>query len=177
MGLFDKGEARPFEKSGLTLDPVNPNKGTKRGVELLETSVERYGAGRSILATADDVVIAGNKTAEVCAEKGIPFRVVETDGRELIVVKRRDLKSSEPQAKELAIADNRTSEVGLEWDGIILDAYRVDGSVDLGAFFFDEEINRILGNNPPDDDNGGGGGAAGSEAMATCPKCGHEFKP
>jgi hypothetical protein len=181
MALFQKREAyrdarplrsQPFPETGLTFDPVNPNKGTKRGLDLLETSIERYGAGRSAVSTGDDVIIAGNKSAQVAAEKGIPFRVIETDGTEFVVVKRRDLQSGDPRAKELAIADNRTSEVGVEWDGVILDAYRVDGSVDLGAFFFDEEIDRILGNKADKKHVS----FDARDGKLTCPKCGFSFE-
>jgi hypothetical protein len=34
----------------LTQDPNNANLGTERGASLLETSLSKYGAGRSILA-------------------------------------------------------------------------------------------------------------------------------
>jgi hypothetical protein len=172
-----RDKSRPFEKSGLQFDPHNANKGTERGLGLLEKSVERYGAGRSILATGDDVILAGNKTAQIAAEKGIPFRVVETDGRELIVVKRKDLVASDPRARELAIADNRIAEIDLDWDGAELQVAKADG-VDVGAFFFDEELERLMGR--ADDDGGGseeGAEGNGGETAVTCPACGHEFRP
>lgn len=170
MALFGKHESRRFEDSGLTLDPKNANQGTKRGLDLLEESVENYGAARSIVSTADDVVIIGNKTAQVAAEKGIPFRVVETDGRELLVVKRRDLQYADPRAKELAIADNRVAEVDLSWDGDILAGFKAEG-INVGAFFFDEELDRLT-------DGDGGGGAPPDDvepAELKCPKCGFEW--
>lgn len=70
----------------LTPDPANVNKGSERGHFQLDWSISELGAGRSILADADGVVLAGNKTLEVAADHGLPVRVVETDGKELVVV-------------------------------------------------------------------------------------------
>ena len=39
----------------LTPDPSNANRGTERGSALLETSIERYGLGRSIVADRNGV--------------------------------------------------------------------------------------------------------------------------
>lgn len=83
----------------ITPDPNNANKGTQRGRGLLEKSLRQYGAGRSVLADKNGMLIAGNKTAEVAQELVIPYRVVETDGHELIVVQRNDL--------DLAFCDGR----------------------------------------------------------------------
>ena len=75
---------------------------------LLASSLREYGAGRAVLTDRDGVLIAGNKTFEVAQRLGIPTRVIETDGQELVVVRRRDLHlASDPKARALAIADNR----------------------------------------------------------------------
>ena len=76
----------------LHIDPRNANLGTERGRALLETSLREYGAGRAVLADRDGVLIAGNKTFEMARRLGIPTRLVETDGRELVVVRRQDLR-------------------------------------------------------------------------------------
>jgi hypothetical protein len=55
----------------LLLDEKNANKGTKRGRELLEASLEKYGAGRSVVVDRHDRVIAGNKTVEAARTSGI----------------------------------------------------------------------------------------------------------
>src|SRR5438128_2555566 len=94
----------------LRSDPTNANRGTDRGRALLEHSLRGVGLGRSIVAAADNVVIAGNKTLAVAQRLNLPVRVVDTDGGELVVVRRRDLKrASDLRAKELAVLDNRTS--------------------------------------------------------------------
>src|SRR6185437_7385022 len=51
----------------------------------------------------------------------------------------------DPKARELAIADNRTAELGLEWDGPVLKDLAAD--LDLKPYFTDEELKELL---PPD---------------------------
>ena len=94
----------------LQPDPANANRGTKRGLGLLDNSLRQYGAGRSILADKNGTVIAGNKTLERAADIGLSVRVVESDGTELIVVQRTDLDIDSKQGREMAYADNRTAE-------------------------------------------------------------------
>ena len=132
----------------LHIDPRNANLGTERGRALLESSLREYGAGRAVLADRDGVLIAGNKTFEVARRLGIPTRLVETDGRELVVVRRQDLQlASDPRAQALAIADNRVGELDLAWDPEILAALKADG-VELDTFWTDEEFAALLGEQP-----------------------------
>src|SRR5438552_2935987 len=98
----------------LTPDPRNPNRGSERGGAMVEESLRRYGAGRSILVDKRGNIIAGNHVAEVAADIGLDDCIlVPTDGRKLVVVQRTDLDIDSPAGRALAIADNRTSEVGL----------------------------------------------------------------
>lgn len=128
----------------ITTDPRNANRGTARGRALLESSLRAYGAGRSVLADKHGVLIAGNKTAEVALDLGLPTRVIETDGRELVVVRRTDLDlSSDPAAVELGLADNRVGEVSLEWDGEALAGLIADGA-DAARFWRPEELNALM---------------------------------
>lgn len=144
----------------LKPDPNNANKGTQRGLGMVERSLEQYGAGRSILASADDVILAGNKTYDRAMELGIPVRIIESDGHELVVVKRTDLQYADPRAKELAIADNRASETGLSWDTDMLQALAADG-VKLDDFWYEGELADLL--DQQFDGEGGGDGAGEPE--------------
>ena len=138
-------ETRVRSNEDLQIDPRNANRGTPRGRALLESSLREYGAGRAVLTDRDGVLIAGNKTFEVAQRLGIPTRVIETDGQELVVVRRRDLRlASDPQARALAIADNRVGELDLDWDPAILQQLQADG-LDLGLFWTTEEFERLLG--------------------------------
>src|SRR5579871_2460837 len=101
----------------LTPDGANANRGTERGRGMLEQSIRQYGAGRSIVADREGRVIAGNKTLTAAAKMRLPVRVVETDGSELVVVQRQDLDlEQDAAARELAYADNRTTQIDLAWD-------------------------------------------------------------
>jgi hypothetical protein len=105
-------------EAGLQPDRENANEGTQRGRGLLEKSLRQLGAGRSILTDKDGNVIAGNKTLESAADIDLPVRIVETDGNELVVVKRTDLdlySETDKRARQLAYADNKIAEVDLAW--------------------------------------------------------------
>lgn len=52
----------------LQPDSRNANRGTQRGRGLVETSLQKYGAGRSVLVDRNGVLIAGNKTTEAAAD-------------------------------------------------------------------------------------------------------------
>ncbi len=117
--------------SELTPDNLNANKGTQRGAGMLEKSLRDYGAGRSVLVDKAGRIIAGNKTIEAAGAIGLDDAiVVETDGTQIIVVKRTDLDLDSPQGRGLAIADNRVAEVGLEWDMEALE--KIGEELDLG---------------------------------------------
>lgn len=123
----------------LVLDPRNANKGTARGIALLERSLEEVGAGRGPVVDAEGIALAGNKTIEAWKKKGGRVRVIPTDGTELVIVQRTDLSLARAprKARELAYLDNRTGELGLAWDPGIVEADRQAGIVEfeeLGIF-------------------------------------------
>lgn len=141
----------------IQLDDGNANAGTIEGHEMLEKSIKTYGAGRSILIDAHGRVIAGNKTTEAALSLGLEnVIIVETDGTELVAVKRTDLDlaGDDPTARLLAYADNRTSEINLLWDGeqVKLD---LDAGLDLSDLFEQSDLDLIL---PGEDEDGGDGG-------------------
>lgn len=130
--------------SELIFDDHNANKGTSRGRGMLEKSLSKYGAGRSILIDKNNRIIAGNKTAECAVEIQMNnVRVIETDGSEIIAVKRTDLDLiTDHAARELAFADNRVAQVDLEWVPEKIAQAQIDG-IDLSDFFSQNEIDGI----------------------------------
>ena len=139
----------------LGADPGNANKGTDKGRAAVAQSLVECGAGRSILADRDGVVIAGNKTLEAARKLGLPIRVVESTGEELVIVRRTDLDlSADEKARRLAYLDNRAGQVGLDWDAEQMLEDLQEG-VDLSDIFEDDEIKRLLDSvatgNPADD--------------------------
>jgi hypothetical protein len=136
--------------SDLQPDGRNANAGTPRGRAMVEESLRRYGAGRSILVDKSGRIIAGNHVAEVAADIGLDeIVVVPSDGRKLVVVQRTDLDLDDPAARALAIADNRTSEIGLAWDAGVLAELAADEAVDLSALFSPVELADLLGADAP----------------------------
>lgn len=124
----------------LTPDTRNANKGTARGRKLVRESLKRYGAGRSILLDKHGAIIAGNKTAEAAGAVGMEdVQIVKSDGSRLVAVQRTDLDINDKAARELAIADNRASEIGLEWDVEILKQFEHE-EVDLSPFWDEREL-------------------------------------
>lgn len=101
----------------LTPDGENFNKHTEFGQKLLEDSLRKFGAGRSILVDKDGNIIAGNSTAETAAAIGMDdVVVVQTDGKKLVVVQRTDLQLDSKEGRELALADNMTALKGIDID-------------------------------------------------------------
>jgi hypothetical protein len=122
----------------LIQDDRNLNKGTERGKELINTSVGRFGAGRSILIDKNNRIIAVNKTQEAAEALGIDdVIVIETDGKKLVAVKRTDIDLDSKEGREMALADNATVKVDLEWDTEELSAVAEDFGIDVEAWDVD----------------------------------------
>lgn len=131
----------------LKPDTTNANKGTHRGRAMLETSVRRYGAGRSILVDKHNKIIAGNKTVEAAEHAGVEeVIIVPSDGTQLVVVQRTDLDlDTDVEAKELGVVDNQAGAVGLSWDATNLQELERQG-VDMRQFFREPEWAKIVKN-------------------------------
>lgn len=127
-------------------DPMNANKGTERGQYMVDFSVAEVGAGRSIVASADDVIPIGNHALQAFADAGLQDVIeVETDGKTVVVVKRRDWATyDDPKARRAALLDNRASEVGLEWSAdVIADMLQEDHTV-FDGIFYDDELTALV---------------------------------
>lgn len=133
----------PFTE--ILQDEHNANRGTKRGGKVIRQSLKDYGAGRSVLLDKNNRLIAGNKTFGQASNgmsgiKGV--RIIETDGTELIAVKRIDLDlETDDKAKHLAVVDNRASELSLDWDKDVLKAMNID----LVPFWNEKEQAKMFG--------------------------------
>lgn len=101
----------------LIQDDKNFNKGTVRGQKLIEMSLAKFGAGRSVLLDKNNKLIAGNKTQENALKLGLEdVIVVETDGTKMVAVKRTDVDLDTKEGREMALADNRTSQENIDLD-------------------------------------------------------------
>lgn len=92
--------------SEIKLDPRNYRVHGDKNKELIKNSLKDLGAGRSIVLDNDNVVVAGNGVYEQAKQLGLKVRIIETDGTELVAIKRTDLQTEDEKRKLLAIADN-----------------------------------------------------------------------
>ena len=142
--------------TSLQSDHKNARRRTDRSSELIKESLQRYGAARSIVIDEDNRILAGNGTIDGAKAAGIKnVRIIETDGDEIIAVKRTGL--TEEQKVGLALADNRTADLS-EWDQEML--HQLSEEHDLTPWFNQEDLDELLavtelepeeGNTDPDD--------------------------
>lgn len=95
----------------IKFDERNYRKHSDKNKKIIKKSLKELGAGRSILLDKENSLIAGNGVYEQAQALGIPVRVIETDGSELIAVKRTDLATADDKRRKLALADNAASDL------------------------------------------------------------------
>lgn len=132
----------------LKFDPRNYRVHTDKNKRLIRKSLVECGAGRSILFDNDDCLIAGNGVYEQAQELGLRVRVIESDGTELIAIKRTDLSTEDSRRKALALADNYTSDTSVfDIEAIVEDF----GADELDAWEFDVKDLTLDDNIPVDE--------------------------
>lgn len=112
----------PMTAADLIQDEHNYRKHSETNKKRIRKSIDEAGLGRSVVVDADGVLIAGNGVASVI-DGDTPVRVIETDGTELVVVKRTDLHEGDERRKKLAMGDNAAGD-DVEWD---MEAIEADG--------------------------------------------------
>ena len=126
--------------TSLQSDHKNARRRTDRSSELIKESLQRYGAARSIVIDEDNRILAGNGTINGAKAAGIKnVRIIETDGDEIIAVRRTGL--SEDQKVGLALADNRTADLS-EWDQAML--HQLSEEHDLTPWFEQDDLDELL---------------------------------
>lgn len=154
----------------IKLDTRNYRIHNDRNKELIRKSLNECGAGRSIVIDNEGEIIAGNGIYEQAQELGLKTKIIETDGSELVVVKRTDLNTDDEKRRKLAIMDNSTSDSS-EFDVELL---KVDlqipelqelgvpvfesSDIDVDGFFADSEEKEK------------------KKKTITCPHCGEEIE-
>ena len=124
----------------LKFDHKNARKRTDSSRTLIQESLQRYGAARSIVIDEDNRILAGNGTIEAAKALGLDkLKVIEAAGDEIIAVKRTGL--SEHEKVGLALADNRAAELS-EWDAEML--HQLSEEHDLEPWFEPEDLEELL---------------------------------
>lgn len=144
-------ETKVIDIKELKFDEHNFNRHNDEGMSLLEKSIKENGLGRSILLDKDNNIVGGNGVTEKAIELGkTKVRIIETDGTELIAVKRTDLTLDSEQGRKMALADNSVAHANLEWNeeelqkaqdewGLVPEEWGVEMPDDLDIdSFFDE---------------------------------------
>lgn len=116
----------------IKYDKRNYRKHNDKNKDLIKKSLKECGAGRSIVIDNDNEIIAGNGIYEQAQKLGIKTKIIETDGSELVVVKRTDLATDDAKRKQLAVMDNSTSDSS-EFDiELLSEDFEVDTLNDWG---------------------------------------------
>lgn len=139
----------------LQFDELNPNQSTERGADMILNSLSDVGFGRSVLLDKNNKLIGGNQTIKAALKTNLKkVRVIETDGTEVIAVKRKDLDlSTDEKARRLSLFDNRASEISLNWNPEVLSELAGSG-VNMEEIFTDVELQNLckeLEEEMPDD--------------------------
>lgn len=147
----------------INFDKRNYRKHNDKNKKLINKSLKECGAGRSIVIDNEDNIIAGNGIYEQSIKLGLKTKIVETDGTELVVVKRTDLATDDEKRKQLAVMDNSTSDssefdfelLQEDFDTEELEDWGLDEDFDIPTDTV-EEINFTV-----------------SKKLLKCPCCGH----
>ena len=148
----------------IKFDKRNYRKHGDKNKELIKKSLEECGTGRSIIIDNENEIIGGNGVYEQAKKLNIPVKIIETDGTELIAIKRTDLATNDEKRKQLAVMDNSTSDssefdfelLQTDFDTEELEDWGSDVDFELGEEAEEEEED--LGVN---------------KTLLKCPVCGH----
>ena len=127
----------------LKFDNRNANKHSEYGMQRLEKSIGKIGLGRSILISDDNEIIAGNGVTESAINAGIDkVRIIETDGSEIIAVKRTDIKSGSKEFYEMALSDNIIAKENIVMDVEVTNA--ICEEYELEEYKLESETKEVL---------------------------------
>lgn len=123
----------------LKQDKRNYRKHNERNLSLIKKSIEEVGFGRSVVIDNNNEIVCGNGLVSQL-EKNTPVKVIETDGSELVVVKRTDLATDDEKRKRLAVMDNSSSDTS-EFDfSLLQEDFEVPDLQDMGIDIPDIEV-------------------------------------
>lgn len=121
-------------------DERNYRQHSQHNLDLIGYSMDEGGMGRSILADKTGAIIGGNGTLRMANQRGIPQRIIHTDGSELIVVVRDDLSPDDPRRQLLAVMDNSTTDTSTFDYNLMQQDFSVDQLEDMGVEIPEVEI-------------------------------------
>lgn len=93
----------------IKFDERNYRIHSEKNKQLIRKSINECGLARSVVVDNENCLIGGNGVVSQL-DKNTPVKVIETDGSELVVVKRTDLSTDDEKRRQLAVMDNSTSD-------------------------------------------------------------------
>ena len=162
---------------------VNANKHSQRGEGMLEQSLSSVGWFGAVSVTADGEAFDGSLRLEKIATAfdGVNPIVIDSDGTRPIIVRRTDIESANSDiARKASVLANRVAEVSLSWDTEVLEQWNDEGSIEVDAMWFPEEVQGWDSEVPDfepvgEDEQGRLDQIEPKELNCTCPNCGHEY--
>lgn len=156
--------------SEIKFDLRNYRNHSDRNKELIKKSLVECGAGRSIVIDKEDNIIAGNGIYEQAQSLGLKTKIIETDGSELVVVKRTDLATEDEKRKQLAIMDNSTSDSSDFNINMLKEDFSIENLQEFGVPAFetsDIDVDSFFEDT---------GEPTKKKKTIICPHCGKEFE-
>lgn len=122
----------------LIPDDKNANLHTEDGLRIIGKSIDNLGLGRSILIDKNNKIIAGNGVTKTAKDLDYnKVKIIETDGTELIAVKRTDVDLNSKKGRELAIVDNHSAVQSINLDRQILIDLQKEYKLDYDTYEID----------------------------------------
>jgi len=149
---------------------------------MLEASLSQVGWMGAITVANDNQVFDGSLRLEKSAHQfdGVHPIVIDSDGTRPIIVRRTDIESADSDiARKASVLANRVAEVSLDWDTDVLEQWNDEGSIEVDAMWFPDEVEGWDGE-PSSLDHEPESSAQEIDVDAfefdcKCPKCGFEF--
>jgi hypothetical protein len=86
--------------------------------------------------------VTGNGVYEEAASQGLKVRIIESDGTEMIAIKRTDLATNDGRRMLLAIADNKTSDTSVFDFELLSEDFGLDVLEGQGFEDFDIDLSK-----------------------------------
>jgi high-affinity K+ transport system ATPase subunit B len=97
----------------------NLNKGTDKGREMVQKSVDKFGMRDAIIVDKFGEIISGNHRKKAADQKGISKeRIIKANSDEVIAIQYDDIDLSTKEGKELALALNQSAKFNISIDEV-----------------------------------------------------------
>lgn len=137
-------ESTELNIEDLRFDENNANRSSEKGADMILNSLSDVGFARSVVIDKNNKLIAGNQTVTAALKTALKkVRVIETDGNEIIAVRRSDLDlETDERARRLSLFDNKSAVDSINFDPAVISQLVQDGT-DLTDIFTPDELDEL----------------------------------